>query len=131
VLFRKLINSSFPTGTKTRAVKTRFIFRQQLHPLHLLPISSLQVLACFRLSLSQEAEIQDEVWLRSFWPLKRFSQPAEVLRVFFYSYCFLERFAVRSYFRFLGLVTPVVWCQARNLNVHTVSSNQPLNAEAR
>jgi hypothetical protein len=28
VLFRKFIDSSFPTGTKARAVKTRFIFRQ-------------------------------------------------------------------------------------------------------
>jgi hypothetical protein len=28
VLFRQFIYSSFPTGTKTRAVKTRFIFRQ-------------------------------------------------------------------------------------------------------
>jgi hypothetical protein len=97
----------------------------------LLPISPLQVLACFRLSLSQEAEIQDGVLIRCFFPQKRLSQPAEVLRVLFLFLLLLQIFAAISYFRFPGLVTPVVLCQARNVNVHTVSSNQPLNAEAK
>jgi hypothetical protein len=95
-----------------------------------LPISPLQVLAYFRLSLSQEAEIQDGVLIRCFLPLKRFSQPAEVLRALFFFTKRLHAIAVTAYFRLPGLVTPVVFCQARNVNVHTVSSNQPLNAEA-
>jgi hypothetical protein len=88
------------------------------------------VTACFRLSLSQEAEIQDNVWVRSILPLKRFSRPAEVLRALFFFISWLHTLAVTEYFRFPGLVTPVVLCQARNVNVHTVFSNQPLNAEA-
>jgi hypothetical protein len=49
------------------------MFRQQLHPFRSLPISPFQVLACLWLSLSQEAEIQDEVLLQSAQPSIRFS----------------------------------------------------------
>jgi hypothetical protein len=59
-----------------------------------------------------------------------FNQPLKVLRALFFFTSRLHIIAVTAYFRFPGLVTPVVLCQARNVNVHTVFSNKPLNAEA-
>jgi hypothetical protein len=65
-----------------------------------LPISPLQVLACLRLLLSQEAEIQDCVWVLCILPLKRFSQPTEVLRALFFFTSLQHVNAVNAYFYF-------------------------------